>query len=172
MAARKKSISDLSAEELQGKTVFVRADLNVPQAREGERRRVRGGGGGERGRWWARRRPRRRALASPPPSSPPPQDKTTLAITDDTRIRASLPTVKYLCEKGAKVGGWTGVDGGGRRRAPEADAQRSPTPCPLCCCCPRTRSCWPPTWGAPRAQTPSPRSSPWLSVCPSCWGSR
>lgn len=28
-------------------------------------------------------------------------------ITDDTRIRASVPTIKYLAEKGAKVGqGW------------------------------------------------------------------
>ena len=32
-----------------------------------------------------------------------PLDKTTLAVTDDTRIRGSIPTIKYLVEKGAKV---------------------------------------------------------------------
>ncbi|GAB4822809.1 hypothetical protein N2152v2_009855 [Parachlorella kessleri] len=57
----KRSVSDLKPEELKGKTVFVRADLNVPQ------------------------------------------DKESLAITDDTRIRASLPTINLLLEKGAKV---------------------------------------------------------------------
>merc|ERR1712203_1079407 len=55
----KKSVGDLSGDDLKGKTVLVRCDLNVPL-----------------------------------------DGKT---ITDDTRIRASVPTVKYLMEKGAKV---------------------------------------------------------------------
>jgi phosphoglycerate kinase len=57
----KKSLSSLRPDELGGKTVFVRADLNVPQ------------------------------------------DKETKAITDDTRIRASLPTIEYLRKNGAKI---------------------------------------------------------------------
>ena len=32
-----------------------------------------------------------------------PQDKATKAITDDSRIRAALPTIQYAMEKGAKV---------------------------------------------------------------------
>lgn len=32
-----------------------------------------------------------------------PLDKKTLAVTDDTRIRGSIPTIKYLVSKGAKV---------------------------------------------------------------------
>jgi phosphoglycerate kinase len=32
-----------------------------------------------------------------------PMDKKTLAITDDTRIRAAIPTLKYLIDNGAKV---------------------------------------------------------------------
>merc|ERR1711920_107609 len=55
----KKSVGDLSGDDLKGKTVLVRCDLNVPL-----------------------------------------DGKT---ITDDTRIRASVPTVKYLMENGAKV---------------------------------------------------------------------
>ncbi|CAI5468480.1 unnamed protein product [Closterium sp. Yama58-4] len=55
----KKSVSSLTAADLKGKRVFVRADLNVPLAGD--------------------------------------------EITDDTRIRAAIPTIKYLTEKGAKV---------------------------------------------------------------------
>ncbi len=32
-----------------------------------------------------------------------PLDKKTMAITDDTRIRAAIPTLKYLLDNGAKV---------------------------------------------------------------------
>merc|ERR1712051_133268 len=55
----KKSVEDLSDEELKGKKVLIRCDLNVPL-----------------------------------------DGKT---ITDDTRIRASVPTLKYLIDKGASV---------------------------------------------------------------------
>jgi len=55
----KKSIEDLSDDDLKGKKVLVRCDVNVPL-----------------------------------------DGKT---ITDDTRIRSSIPTIKYLTEKGAKV---------------------------------------------------------------------
>jgi phosphoglycerate kinase len=55
----KKTVANLSASDLSGKRVFVRADFNVP---------VDGG-----------------------------------KITDDTRIRAALPTIQDLTSKGAKV---------------------------------------------------------------------
>lgn len=57
--AAKKSVGDLKKNDLEGKRVFVRADLNVPL--DGTR------------------------------------------ITDDTRIRAAIPTLKYLTDNGAKV---------------------------------------------------------------------
>ncbi|RRT78296.1 hypothetical protein B296_00027284 [Ensete ventricosum] len=56
----KKSVGDLTAADLKGKKVFVRADLNVPLD---ENRN----------------------------------------ITDDTRIRAAVPTIKHLISNGAKV---------------------------------------------------------------------
>ncbi|CAI9760318.1 unnamed protein product [Fraxinus pennsylvanica] len=56
----KKSVGDLTAAELKGKKVFVRADLNVPL-----------------------------------------DDNQN--ITDDTRIRAAVPTIKHLISNGAKV---------------------------------------------------------------------
>ena len=59
--ASRKSIADLTDEQVANKVAFVRVDFNVPQ------------------------------------------DKTTLEITDDTRIRAALPTIQYLVNKGSKV---------------------------------------------------------------------
>jgi len=59
-AMAKKSVGDLKKADLEGKKVFVRADLNVPL--DGD-----------------------------------------LNISDDTRIRAAVPTLKYLMENGAKV---------------------------------------------------------------------
>ncbi|PIM97734.1 Phosphoglycerate kinase [Handroanthus impetiginosus] len=56
----KKSVGDLTAADLKGKRVFVRADLNVPL------------------------------------------DENQI-ITDDTRIRAAVPTIKHLISNGAKV---------------------------------------------------------------------
>merc|ERR1719401_1509331 len=56
----KKSVEDLSEEELKGKKVLIRCDLNVPL-------------------------------------------NSDLEITDETRITASIPTIEYLCGKGAKV---------------------------------------------------------------------
>jgi len=58
--AVKKSVGDLTKADLEGKRVFVRADLNVPLDKEQN-------------------------------------------ITDDTRIRAAVPTLKYLLDNGAKV---------------------------------------------------------------------
>jgi len=55
----KKSVEDLTDDEIKGKKVLIRCDLNVPL-----------------------------------------DGKT---ITDDTRIRASVPTLKYLIDKGASV---------------------------------------------------------------------
>jgi phosphoglycerate kinase len=60
VANAKKSVGDLGKADLEGKKVFVRADLNVPLDKE-------------------------------------------LKITDDTRIRAAVPTLKYLLDNGAKV---------------------------------------------------------------------
>lgn len=60
MSMAKKSVGDLTAADLKGKKVFVRADLNVPLDENQK-------------------------------------------ITDDTRIRAAVPTIKYLISKGAKV---------------------------------------------------------------------
>lgn len=56
----KKSVGDLTAGELKGKKVLVRADLNVPL-------------------------------------------DDNQKITDDTRIRAAIPTIKHLIQNGAKV---------------------------------------------------------------------
>ena len=58
--AVKKSVGDLQKADLEGKRVFVRADLNVPLDKQ-------------------------------------------FNITDDTRIRGAVPTLKYLLDNGAKV---------------------------------------------------------------------
>jgi phosphoglycerate kinase len=60
-AQPKKSVKDLNDEDLKGKKILVRCDLNVPI------------------------------------------DGETQTITDDTRIRSSLPTITYLTERGAIV---------------------------------------------------------------------
>ncbi|EHA8587237.1 phosphoglycerate kinase, cytosolic [Cocos nucifera] len=59
-AMAKKSVGDLTATDLKGKRVFMRADLNVPLDENQN-------------------------------------------ITDDTRIRAAVPTIKHLMGNGAKV---------------------------------------------------------------------
>ncbi|KAG6487028.1 phosphoglycerate kinase, cytosolic-like [Zingiber officinale] len=56
----KKSVGDLKGDDLKGKRVFVRVDLNVPLDENQK-------------------------------------------ITDDTRIRAAVPTIKYLIDHGARV---------------------------------------------------------------------
>ena len=58
--ATKKSVGDLTKDDLADQVVFVRCDLNVPL--DGD-----------------------------------------LNITDDTRIRAAVPTLEYLTKNGAKV---------------------------------------------------------------------
>lgn len=58
--ATKRSVSTLKGDDLKGKKVFVRVDLNVPL-------------------------------------------DDNLKITDDTRVRAAVPTIKYLADHGAKV---------------------------------------------------------------------
>ncbi|ONM37195.1 Phosphoglycerate kinase [Zea mays] len=56
----KKSVGDLTAADLEGKRVLVRADLNVPL-------------------------------------------DDSQNITDDTRVRAAIPTIKHLISNGARV---------------------------------------------------------------------
>ncbi|URE36698.1 Phosphoglycerate kinase [Musa troglodytarum] len=60
--ATKRSVGDLKGDDLQGKRVFVRVDLNVPL-------------------------------------------DDNLKITDDTRVRAAVPTIKYLLDHGARPSG-------------------------------------------------------------------
>lgn len=108
----KKSVGDLTKADLEGKRVLVRCDLNVPL--DGWAMHS-----PDRPTWplsWHSVAPRPASCASyvldspiamcmPPTLTLPsplhsPRSKT---ITDDTRIRASIPTVKYLIDNGAKV---------------------------------------------------------------------
>ena len=111
-------MGDLSKADLEGKVVFVRADLNVsgrapptglvpPLARARTaalcpaRKLVLGAS------LPCRLRACRANLLPCPPCSPSPQVPLDgdLKITDDTRIRAAVPTLKYLTDNGAKARG-------------------------------------------------------------------
>ncbi len=101
-------MGDLSKADLEGKVVFVRADLNVSGGRRSGR--WRSGGHPHRSRppsAWQHHRCCRHAdhLLSLEiiPDTQVPLDGD-LKITDDTRIRAAVPTLKYLTDNGAKVG--------------------------------------------------------------------
>jgi phosphoglycerate kinase len=96
----KKSVGDLTKADLEGKVVFVRADLNVravPAYRIAQRRLpllcLPPGP--------HHPHPHKHTASTTPPHSQVPLDGTT--ISDDTRIRAAVPTLKYLCDNGAKV---------------------------------------------------------------------
>lgn len=73
---KKKSLDHLNPSELTNKRVLVRADLNVPLLIEEEK--------GEQ--------------TDKPSSSP-----FKVSIANDARIKASLPTLRYLLDHGAKV---------------------------------------------------------------------
>ena len=93
----KLSIKDVPVEEFKGKTVFVRADLNVPL-----------------------------------------DDNRN--ITDDTRIRASLPTIEYLTKAGAKVVLASHL--GRPKKGPEEKFSLKPVAgahCAVCSDCPTSR---------------------------------
>ena len=85
--SRRKSVGDLTKADLDGKVAFVRVDFNVPQVRLHS----------------FRVGSTNRLLPHIHTKKINAQDKTTKEITDDTRIRAAIPTIKYLLENGAKV---------------------------------------------------------------------
>ena len=85
--SRRKSVGDLTKADLDGKVAFVRVDFNVPQVRLHS----------------FRVGSTHRLLPHIHTKKINAQDKTTKEITDDTRIRAAIPTIKYLLENGAKV---------------------------------------------------------------------
>ncbi len=99
-----------------------------------------------------------------------PLDKKTLAITDDTRIRAAVPTLKYLLDNGAKVlltshlvsSSWPPAE-----RPPILPAYRAQTKLDSGCCAhsPGSRT-WPTdSQSARQALTPL-RTSPLRSITP------
>lgn len=148
--AAKKSVSDLSKSDLEGKVVFVRADLNV----SGWPAMGRGYHGlcgilqfseiecghvwclsGRPGIMWTFdvetsaccvagtptpwHAPTPKAYLPTRPSPSPLQGPLdgTQNITDDTRIRAAVPTLEYLIKNGARIllashlvrQGWVGI---------------------------------------------------------------
>lgn len=109
------AVGDLSKADLEGKVVFVRADLNVSAAAGAD-----GGAAPLRASQLTHTGCPRSCHWQPRATLPSRSDCSycncndcsvpqvpldgDLNITDDTRIRAAVPTLKYLTDNGAKVG--------------------------------------------------------------------